>query len=128
MLTRKRHCQTKLQRLQKVRIWTSGSLVNRINPLQEILKLKQDFQKIKYSWQNSVLCDRSILYSPFFVLTLVSDMVVLYGNDAFSNLMVSSKKQYSSFLKMVFVFQKICFKVKQWRIQRLIWAHCEHEA
>ena len=39
-------------------------------------------------------------------------MAVLYGNDAFSILVLSTKKQYSSFLKKVFVFQKICFKVK----------------
>ena len=39
-------------------------------------------------------------------------MAVLYGNDAFSILVLSTKKLYSSFLKMVFVFQKICFKVK----------------
>ena len=30
----------------------------------------------------------------------------------FSILVVSTKKRYSSFLKKVFVFQKICFKVK----------------
>ena len=46
------------------------------------------------------------------VLTLASDRVVLYGNDAFSILVLSTKKQYSSFLKKVCVFQKICFKVK----------------
>ena len=39
-------------------------------------------------------------------------MAVLYGNDAFSILVLSTKKRYSSFLKKVFVFQKICFKVK----------------
>ena len=39
-------------------------------------------------------------------------MEVLYGNDAFSILMLSTEKQYSSFLKKVFVFQKIYFKVK----------------
>ena len=39
-------------------------------------------------------------------------MTVLYGNDAFSILVLSTKKRYSSFLKKVFVFQKICFKVK----------------
>ena len=43
---------------------------------------------------------------------MASDMVVLYGNDAFSLLVLSTKKRYSSFLKKVFVFQKICFKVK----------------
>ena len=39
-------------------------------------------------------------------------MAVLYGNDAFSILVLSTKKQLSSFLKKVFVIQKICFKVK----------------
>ena len=39
-------------------------------------------------------------------------MAVLYGNDAFSILVLSTKKRYSSFLKKVFVFQKIYFKVK----------------
>ena len=39
-------------------------------------------------------------------------MAVLYGNDAFSILMLSIEKASSSFLKKVFIFQKICFKVK----------------
>ena len=30
----------------------------------------------------------------------------------FQTLVVSTEKRYSSFLKKVFVFQKICFKVK----------------
>ena len=47
-----------------------------------------------------------------FVLTLTSDMAVIYGNDAFSVLVLSTKKRCSSFLKKVFFFQKICFKVK----------------
>ena len=46
-----------------------------------------------------------------FVFTLASDMAVLYENDAFSILVLPIKKRYSSFLKNVFVFQKICFKV-----------------
>ena len=43
---------------------------------------------------------------------MASDRAVLHGNDVFSILVVSSKKQYSSYLKKVFVFQKICLKVK----------------
>ena len=39
-------------------------------------------------------------------------MTVLYENRAFSILALSTKKQYPSFLIKVFVFQKICFKVK----------------
>ena len=37
---------------------------------------------------------------------------VLHGSDAFSFLLLSTKKRYSSFLKKVFVFQKICLKIK----------------
>ena len=37
-------------------------------------------------WQISVVCDRSIyVLSILFVLTLFSDMAILYGNVAFSN-------------------------------------------
>ena len=39
-----------------------------------------------------------------FALTLASDMAVLYGNDAFSILMRSTKKTYFSLLKKVVVF------------------------
>ena len=39
-------------------------------------------------------------------------MTLSYGNDALSILVLSTKKRYLSFLKKVFVFQKICFKVK----------------
>ena len=39
-------------------------------------------------------------------------MAVLYGNDAFSILVLSTEKQLTSFLKKVFVIQKIWFKVK----------------
>ena len=38
-------------------------------------------------------------------------MAVLYGN-AFSILVLATKKRYSSFLKKVFAFQKVYFKVK----------------
>ena len=62
--------------------------------------------------QNSVLCNRFILYSLFSVLTLAFDMAVLYGNDAFSILVLSTKKRYFSSLKKVFVFQKIFFKIR----------------
>ena len=49
-----------------------------------------------------VLCDRSI-YVPsiLFVLTLPSDVAVLYGNVAFSILLFSAKKLCSSFLRKV---------------------------
>ena len=47
-----------------------------------------------------------------FILTFASDRALLYGNKAFSILVLSTKKQHSSFLKKGFVFKKICFKVK----------------
>ena len=60
---------------------------------------------------------RSLWYFHFvltilFVLTLASDMAVVYGNDTFSILVLLTKKCYSSFLKKVFVLQKIYLKVK----------------
>ena len=39
-------------------------------------------------------------------------MSVLHCNDAFSILVLSIKIRYSSFLKKIFVFWKICFKIK----------------
>ena len=46
------------------------------------------------------------------ILTMAFDMAVLYGNDAFSILVLSTKKWYYSYLKKIFIFQKICFIVK----------------
>ena len=89
-------------------------LVYQINPLSEVYELKQNFQINAY-WQNSVLCDSSILYFPFLycnVLTLASHRTVLYGNIAVSVVVLSTKNQYSGLLKKVSVFQKIYFKVK----------------
>ena len=48
----------------------------------------------------------------FIVLALAFAWAVFNGNDVFLILVVSTKKQYSSFLKKVFIFQKICFQVK----------------
>ena len=44
--------------------------------------------------------------------TLACDSQVLYGNVALSFVVLWTKKQYSSFLRKVLVFQKTCFKVK----------------
>ena len=52
-------------------------------------------------------CVLSIL----FVLILASDTAVLYG-IVFSILVLSTEIRYSSFLKMVFVFQKFFMKLK----------------
>ena len=51
-------------------------------------------------WQVFVPGDRTI-YLLFYFLTLASDVAVLYGQVAFSILVLSAKKRYSSFLKKV---------------------------
>ena len=60
ILTGKKHPQIKPQRFRKVCIWTFRWLVNQINTLYEVLKLKQNFRK------NKVVIDKS----PFFVIRL----------------------------------------------------------
>ena len=61
-----------------------------------------------------------------FLLTLASDMAVLYGKNAFSILALSTKKQYSSFLKKVFIFQKICFNWKRLKFPLIVtWKHAD---
>ena len=49
------------------------------------------------------------MIGPFYIQY---DSFILYWYDAFSILVVSTKRRYSSSLKKVFVFQKIYFKVK----------------
>ena len=54
-------------------------------------------------------------------------MVVLYGNNAFSILAPSTKKQQLNFMKKVFTFQKICLKVKVFeKIQNFHWLSCKN--
>ena len=47
ILTGKKHRQIKFQRIRKVQIWAFDSLVHQINSLEEVFKLKQNFQKNK---------------------------------------------------------------------------------
>ena len=74
---------------------------------------------MKQLWRNSSLQQVHFIVTILFVLTLVSDIAVLYGNDAFSILVLSTEKWCSSFLKTIFVFQKICFKVKVLKIFKI---------
>ena len=78
-----------------------------------------NYCKIINSWNAKCLGyfwnTQAIIYQCFFdlhdcTLTLASDMPVLYGNDAFSVLVLSPKKRYSSFLRKVFLFQKNLFQ------------------
>ena len=62
-----------------------------------------------------------------YVLTLASDRAVLSGNDALAVLLFSTKKRYSNFLKNVFAFQKISFKVKLFKAFEA-WSDCHIKA
>ena len=75
--------------------------------------MEQIFKKKKSSYRKTPL----FVIGPFvvailFFLTLASVRADLNGNDVLSILVVSTKKRFSSFLKKIFAFQKICFKVK----------------
>ena len=75
--------------------------------------MKLNFQKNKrVLGKTPLFCKVSFVLPILFVLTLVFDNAVLYGNVAFSIIVLSSKKSYSSFLKIDLVFQKTCSKVR----------------
>ena len=85
-------------------------LVHQINSLYEILKLKLNFRKKKIVTGKTsfFIIGHFTFYLSYHWLLIA----VLYRNVAFSILVLSTKTRYSSFLKRVYVFQKICFKVK----------------
>ena len=112
ILTRKKHCQIKLQPSKKTNmdIWV-------VDTSNELF-IRGSYTETKFS-KNKVVTGklRSLRQVNFvliilFVLTLAPDVAVLYENHAFSILVLSTKNLYSSFLKKVFLFQKISFKVK----------------
>ena len=82
--------------------WHLGCWYIKSTLYNRFFNCKKNLQK------NKVVAGKTL----FFVLTLASEMAILYGNDAFSILLVSAKKRYSYFEKKVFIFQKIAFKVK----------------
>ena len=57
------------------------------------------------------------------VLAMAFDRAVLFGNAVFSIIVLSNKKRYSSFLKKVFVFQKVCFKVNPLSAKFIKWSN-----
>ena len=79
--------------------------------------MKQNFQKNKAVTDKTPLFVIGLLH--LFILTLGSDKAVLNGNDAFLILVLSTKKLYPSMLKEVFVFQKICFKFKIFKMFKI---------
>ena len=58
------------------------------------------------------MVDKILVKKWLFALKSAYDMAGLYENDAFLIFVLSTKKLYSSLLKKVFIFEKICFKVK----------------
>ena len=90
-----------------VRWYIKSTLYKRFLNWDNIFKkIKQLLAKLRSLWQIH------FILTILFVLILASDMPVLYRNYDFSILAHSTKKRYSTFSKKVFVFQKICFKVK----------------
>ena len=106
ILTGKKHPKSKLQRLRKIRLWTFGSLVHLENWNRFSKKIRQLLAKLHSLWKVR------FVVVILFVLTLASGRTVLNENYMFSILVVSTKKWYSCFLNMIYVFQEICFKVK----------------
>ena len=78
----------------------------------KVLKLKQNLKK------NEVIAGKFPFFAIgrfcthyiLFVLTMASDMTVVYGNDAFSILVLSTKKRYSSFHGKGFRFPQNLFQ------------------
>ena len=88
-----------------VDIWVVGSssqfFIRLPNLINFFKKIKQLLEKLHSLW---------LIYFVLpilFVETLASDKENVYEDIAFSTM-----KRYSVFLKKVFIFQKICFKVK----------------
>ena len=78
--------------------------------------------RLLLSFVIGLFCTSYYLYfslSPTFVLTLASGRAVWCGDIALSILVLWTKKWYSRFLKIVFVFQKISFKDKVVKIFKI---------
>ena len=60
----------------------------------------------------TMICVVHFVYPTLVVSTLAPDGAVLYGNITFLILVLSTEKRWSTFLKRVYDFQKICFKVE----------------
>ena len=90
-----------LTRSMNIDVWVVG----RMSSLLEILIPKQNFQKKKKrsSYLQSLIGPFCTPHSICF--NMASDRAVLHGNFALSISVISPKKQYSSFLKKLFVFR-----------------------
>ena len=91
ILTVKNHRQIKIQRLKKYKYGHLGCWCNKSNLYKRLLNWNKIFKKIKQ---------------------LLAKLRSLWWKWCVFNVGASTKKWYPSFLKKVFVFQKICFKVK----------------
>ena len=76
-------------------IWIVGR--SKVNSLKEVLKLKFFFRRSKeVTGKTHFFVVGPFCTSSFY---LASDMAVLYGNDAFSILVLSIEKRYSNFFE-----------------------------
>ena len=111
--TRKKHPQIKLQRFQKVWIWTFGWLVHQVNSLYKVLKMKQSF------WKSKIVTGKmtffvSILYSPFYLLTEQFCMEMLRFQSYYFQL----KNGTPVFWKGFAIFRKLVLKLKHWKCSK----------
>ena len=92
-----------------------GSRAAATSKMECFVIIVNGFQPLTIITKHSILDVAAVLDPPLsilFALTLACEGAVLHRNIALSILVLSTKKLYSSFLKKVFLFQKICFKVK----------------
>ena len=108
-----KHPQIKLQSFRIVWIWTFGWLVDQINSLYEVYKLKQSFGKTKATGKILLFVIGPSCTTHSICLNIVIDLLqaVLYGNVELSILVLSIEKWYSIFSQNVFIFEKIGFEV-----------------
>ena len=108
ILTRKKHPQLRLQRFQKLWIWTFGWLVHQINSLYEVLKLKQIFVKTKLvTGKNSFF-----MIGPFCTPHSICLGIGFWQSSfvAFSILVLSTKKTVLQFFEKGFRFSENLFQ------------------
>ena len=113
-----RHCYVLLRRHHNVPIRRRGDVPLRrlgdvpprcrwVFHLRRACDVAGRYREASLRHRHDVLLPGGFLLTIPFVLAFDSDMALLYGNDAFSIFVLSTKKRYSSCLKKVFDFQKI---------------------
>ena len=119
ILTGKKYPQIQLQHLRKVWIWTW--VVGTSN--QPFKTGSYNETKFSKKW---VVTGKTVFFviGPFCTHHSICLNIDFWHdhfvwNNAFSILVLSTKKQHSSFLKKVFVYQKTCFKVEALKTHKI---------